>query len=425
MPVEVTGEFSVLEYQLGASEKKPSMTLLGPEALGSFFTLVATGGFDHRPVMMRVGDQVQPNGRVSYRRRLKMPVDAREATLVVGAATGLTVLLDGEAIARQEHVEYYEDWGATPMYFRHDITTRLTAGDHEMEILADSLDARDIVFVDLVAHHAEGTTSVVSGPGWTTSSGGTSSPSALNRGYSSDLAFAYAAVRSHPLPSVTWLEGEPELGTPVDDVRATDSLTPQRQWFRSTVPAGVTSILLPEGTGTDVTVWVAGEEVPITDGACRLDRGLAEPAELLVRTAPTVVDRSGAWWKGPLKLLTTDAPIQLGQWSAIGLKAWSGGVRYRRTLVVPAGARNIQLDLGCLRGSVEVAVNGHQIGAAFCAPFRFDLGDQQGSLDLEVVVYNTLAPFLDESTPTTWVFPSQLVSGLVGPVTLTYQVRRG
>jgi len=35
-------------------------------------------------------------------------------------------------------------------------------------------------------------------------------------------------------------------------------------------------------------------------------------------------------------------------------------------------------------------------------------------------VYNTLAPFLDESTPTMWVFPSQLSSGMFGPVQLRY-----
>ena len=33
-------------------------------------------------------------------------------------------------------------------------------------------------------------------------------------------------------------------------------------------------------------------------------------------------------------------------------------------------------------------------------------------------MYNTLAPYLAEATPTAWAFPSQLPSGLLGPVTL-------
>jgi hypothetical protein len=39
-------------------------------------------------------------------------------------------------------------------------------------------------------------------------------------------------------------------------------------------------------------------------------------------------------------------------------------------------------------------------------------------MEVEVTVYNTLGPFLDESTPTTWVYPSQLESGIFGPVLL-------
>lgn len=35
-----------------------------------------------------------------------------------------------------------------------------------------------------------------------------------------------------------------------------------------------------------------------------------------------------------------------------------------------------------------------------------------------MTVHNTLAPYLAEATPTAWAFPSQLASGLLGPVTL-------
>jgi hypothetical protein len=76
------------------------------------------------------------------------------------------------------------------------------------------------------------------------------------------------------------------------------------------------------------------------------------------------------------------------------------------------------LDLGDLRGTAEVLVDGESVGSAFCAPFRFDLGRRRASFELTVLVFNTLGPFLYESTPTEWVLEGQLDSGLYGPVRL-------
>jgi hypothetical protein len=76
-----------------------------------------------------------------------------------------------------------------------------------------------------------------------------------------------------------------------------------------------------------------------------------------------------------------------------------------------------------VRGSVEVRVDGEPLGEAFCAPYRFALRGTSGrTVRLEVTVHNTLAPYLAEATPTAWAFPSQLPSGLLGPVTLERRV---
>lgn len=67
----------------------------------------------------------------------------------------MTVLLDGEVVARQEEVEYYAaDWGAVPMFFRHE--PEFGAGEHSLVVVADSADGRDAVFVDLVASSGSG-----------------------------------------------------------------------------------------------------------------------------------------------------------------------------------------------------------------------------------------------------------------------------
>ena len=41
------------------------------------------------------------------------------------------------------------------------------------------------------------------------------------------------------------------------------------------------------------------------------------------------------------------------------------------------------LDLGRVRGSAEVSIDGRPLGEAFCAPFRFDLGEFEGIHELE------------------------------------------
>jgi hypothetical protein len=100
-------------------------------------------------------------------------------------------------------------------------------------------------------------------------------------------------------------------------------------------------------------------------------------------------------------------------------------VTYARALEVPSGPDPV-LDLGRVRGSVEVSVDGEPAGEAFCAPYRFPLRGAAGrTVRLEVTVRGTLAPYLAEATPTAWAFDSQLSSGLLGPVTLRIPSGRG
>src|SRR5207244_4058218 len=81
-------------------------------------------------------------------------------------------------------------------------------------------------------------------------------------------------------------------------------------------------------------------------------------------------------------------PVSLGDWRSLGLRGWSGGVTYARELEVPAGADPV-LDLGRVRGSVEVRVDGERVGEVFCAPYRFELRGAAGrTVGMEVTVHN-------------------------------------
>ncbi|PAZ10696.1 hypothetical protein CLM62_39725 [Streptomyces sp. SA15] len=416
--VDVEQPRNVLEYELADAQDRP-LLISGAAGtpLGSYFCLSRPDGFTPRPQFMSLPEDVRPDGRVTYRARLRLSSHGAEAVLVVGAAAGVTVLLDGDAVARQEKVEYYEaDWGAVPMFFRHPLTLR--AGEHVLEVVADSVDTRDAVFVDLVASAGSSVTALVSGTGWEAETGKWRGHTVEHEGRWGELQHCYAAVRPHPLPDAEWLTGAPVLGNAVLPLRSTDDVHERAQRFRFTVPSGTVSADLPLALPARVRVGSGLEQLLDGRRELTLDQPLAEPTEIEVVTVPTAVLRGGSAWHGPVRVRTVPAPLPLGDWRSVGLGGWSGGVTYTRALEVPAGPDPV-LDLGRVRGSVAVFLDGEPVGEAFCAPYRFQLRGAAGrTVPVDVTVHNTLAPYLAEATPTAWAFPSQLSSGLLGPVTL-------
>ncbi|WP_329264023.1 glycosyl hydrolase [Streptomyces sp. NBC_01478] len=412
--VRIGSSRNVLEYELAEAEDRPRLISGSADTpLGSYFCLTRPDGFGPRPRFMCLPEDVRPSGRVTYRGGLYGP---GPAVLVVGAAVGVTVLLDGVVVARQEKVEYYEsDWGAVPMFFRHELA--LGEGEHVLELVADAVQPREALFVDCVASGEGVVNSLVSGAGWEAETGEWRGRTVEHEGRWGELQHCYAAVRPHPLPDTEWLTGAPVLGAAVLPLRATDTVRERVQRFRFTVPAGTESLDLP--LELPARVRIGDGTVTRLDGqVLALDRPLPQATEVEVVTAPTAVRRGGSAWRGPVRVRTVPAELPLGEWSSVGLGSWSGGVTYAREVEVPAGPDPV-LDLGRVRGSVSVVLDGERVGEAFCPPYRFQLLGAAGRLvRLEVTVNNTLAPYLAEATPTAWAFPAQLASGLMGPVTL-------
>ena len=84
------------------------------------------------------------------------------------------------------------------------------------------------------------------------------------------------------------------------------------------------------------------------------------------------------------------------------------------------------LDLGAVNTTAEVAVNGQSVGVRLARPYRFDITElvRQGENRLEVTVYNTLANYFSVGPyESEFVFPGQTVSGLLGPVTVSFPAR--
>jgi hypothetical protein len=78
------------------------------------------------------------------------------------------------------------------------------------------------------------------------------------------------------------------------------------------------------------------------------------------------------------------------------------------------------LDLGVVRGTAEVIVNGQSVGARIWSPYQFDISEQLvvGQNQIAILVTNTLAPYLAGHSPTHYTPVHQEVSGLFGPLVL-------
>jgi hypothetical protein len=184
------------------------------------------------------------------------------------------------------------------------------------------------------------------------------------------------------------------------------------------------SVLLPAGTFEIVVpapmtqAHVEGASIGVVDGSLRLDAPLQHPALLELETEATAYSIGGAAFTGPITLRTEPSPGRFGDWRELGLGAWSGGVRWTRTVEARAGEW-LTLDLGRVKGAVRITVDGAIVGSAFCLPYAVELGVlSPGAHEIGVTLYSTLATRLDSSSPTTWVFESQLEVGVFGPVTL-------
>ena len=128
-----------------------------------------------------------------------------------------------------------------------------------------------------------------------------------------------------------------------------------------------------------------------------------------------------------VKLVMEPAEMELGDWARHeGLRCYSGGAVYRKTVEVPTasrkGAQRILLDLGAVGCAAEVAVNGRTVGARTCPPWTIDVTEalRDGANDLAVTVYNTLNNHC-QTIPTRYKVPTdEAPSGLLGPVSLVF-----
>ena len=357
-----------------------------------------------------LGRHVQP--------AISLPADPISADVLVGANGPCRLLVDGREVGRQGGFDPYAEWDRDRLQ-PYDLREPLRAGDRELSLELLSLGrTRPVALLDAVIRTAAGDLAVRSDAGWGVSVDGAEAGLDFRLDQRGDPAFNHVRRRPHPLPEGDWLE--PGRGTAGDGVTVTADLAMATQRLRLTAPPGATEMCIPLAPGCHGEVTVDGRRVEArqdADGDLRAVLGGGSPAPCEIAVAPAPGLSAGAVLTGPIAFTVRPGRMELVDWQEAGLVNHSGGVRYRRDLDLgPPDEVALTLDLGTVRGTAEVLVDGESAGVRVCSPYTFDLSGRSGAVTLEVLVLNTLGPHLDAISPTPYVFPGQRVSGLLGPV---------
>ena len=376
----VCGRSNDLEVLVRSEEDGP---------LRGYWTLTDDPAAFARPEWLTPADGTRPGTTVRATATLTA---SGPATVQLGTEGAATFLVNGVEVAVQGAFDPYAT-RPNPRILPHEIPLR--AGENRLEV----------VFRDMGAP----VSMIFDGPAceWTWTRDGAVVPTALRRRQSYDPRWPLLRARPHPLPRAAWLDGSPTTG--VLDVVPDSGHERQEEWFRLDVPPGATRVHLP----------IAGETTVLLDGVELTGTELPPGRELLVKVHPTDGRTGGALWDGPAEFDCDEGVVTVGPWDRCGLGSYSGGVSYHRELSLSQPGA-VVLDLGVVRGTAEVHVNGQPAGVRIWSPYRFDLTGlvRDGVNQLTVTVFNTLGPLLDDTSPTAGVYAGQRVSGLFGPVRL-------
>jgi hypothetical protein len=418
-PVHAVAGFNLLEVHVRADVDG---------ALRGFWALTADPEAFTRPHWLVPGDGSQSGSVVSARCVIRLETEPAAATLQLGTDGVAKLSLNGREVASQGG---FDPYGSYLRVIPYHVGQFLHAGDNELKVEITDSGSPIALFVDgFVVEEGGQTTSVVTDESWVLERDGQRVPTRLRRSHASqplDSQWARLVPRPHPLPRAGWLESDPAgaAGRPspsgvIDLVPdASPRLDRPAEWFRVTLPPGTTRVDLP-ALGGAARFWVDGDEVQATGSTIDLRQGRQSSRTLAVRVEPVAGGTGGALWAAPLTFDVGDGEIDIGDWTEFGLGSFSGAISYRRVVRLDDAVSGAVLDLGSVRGSVEVTVNGQVAGVRVWSPYRIDVSPWlvAGDNELVVTVFNTLAPYLDDASPTRMVYPGQRRSGLYGPVRL-------
>jgi hypothetical protein len=376
-----------------------------------------------RPVWLEPGDESSVGSTLSIGNGFELEALPQQGILQLGTDGPATLLVNGIEIGTQGA---FEPYGSQNRVLPYDITTVLRQGTNTIEVRLTDVGHALAAFVDARFTNADGTsTSVVTDPSWTFERNGVAITTVVRRSQQYDARWSQLVARPHALPASRWIDPEAVEGGVVELVpEARPGTDKAAEWFRLAVPPGAVSATLPVAVDS-FQVWLGDDEIAVPAGERTV--ALADPhgegRVLTVRLQPADGRTEGALWDGPATFECGEGRLSPGPWDQAGLASYSGGVTYRKDVTLGESVGQVALDLGAVRGTAEVSVNGQPIGVRIWSPYRFDISEamRPGANTIEVTVFNTLGPYLNDASPTRYVFAGQQLSGMLGPVRLLAQ----
>lgn len=430
-PVSLRAGMNLIEWRLVTDEAVDLSTLWSSKrenSVRAYWAFVTDAEAFKRPERIIPVDAPIKDSLLVYSLDFELNFEPVEAKIHVVASTSCRVVVNGVEVGRQGGFEPYEKkMSRVQLYAVSNLRHGLNAIELYVIDAGPSGIASDQTVNSAVAVTLDGLVlgadgqrqSIVTGFHWQVRRD-TAAPVSvkLYRPQWIDPAWTLFWRRPHPLPATNWLDGTPSNGVVLAVTPDPQAGRQTVEWYRWTLPSGALQMRLP--IAGQYRVWVDGHELTSQGTTVTIPTSDAVTRTVLARVVPESGRTGGAVFSGPVSYVMGSGRIQLGDWSEQGLSAYSGGIRYQTTFVLDNPTQPLTLDLGRVRGTAEVWLNGEHIGVSIWSPYTFDISHavQPGINTVEVLVLNTLAPYFDAVSPTHYIRRGQAVSGMMGPVTL-------
>lgn len=207
----------------------------------------------------------------------------------------------------------------------------------------------------------------------------------------------WLSPQPHPLPHVGWLMPHSEPEPKPLPFHPDPSRIGKPIWLRFPLPIGTTSLQVRcHGTSR---LWLDGIEISMRSGYASFPAQQAG-AMAAVRIVPDGPYSDADVLQEPIRFQTASASGMLGDWrTVLCLPHHSGAVEYERNIQL-ADRQNVALDLGHIRGTAEVWIDGRPAGVRLWRPYRYELGMlEQGTHRLRIRVTNTLGTHYEIGRP--------------------------
>jgi hypothetical protein len=382
--------------------------------LRAFFALTTDPERFARPEWIEADDEPVRSTSVVFSADFELPAELSDARVQLSTEAPSILLVNGVEIGRQSDFDPYAERRFTRVH-PYDVRHVLHEGRNRIEVRCTDVGRKVAIRVDSLPR-ADGGLGIRSSRGWTVTREGTPIEVRQRLQQFEDPRYGCLVPRPHPLQAASWLEPAGAHDSVVSLVPDVQPRPGRHESLSFDVPLGAVSIEVP----TRVPFDVDGADVTRDGDRVHLSAPAVPGTRLTLRFTPGDGRRGGALLDGPIAVQCEETPAELAEWSEWGLQALGGQVRYERPIrveVPPDG--QVLLDLGALRGTAQVTVDGAHVASLFAGPWRADItaavADGRAHR-LTVTVRGTLAPYLAVASPTAAVMAGQTVHGLFGPV---------